>query len=376
MALGAFVSHIRNVIAFNQLPENQRRITFYSEGPNYWSYIGGLMMEVLESSDLHVCYVCSSKDDPGLLIKHPRLHSFLIDEGSIRNWFFANIDTGVMVMTMPDIHQYQVKRSKNDVHYLYVQHSLVSFHMVYRTGAFDHYDTIFCAGPHHLEEMKAIQEARKLSKKSLFEHGYARLDSIKHEAETRNQQYNVNAKPHYLLAPSWGENGTIETGLGAKIVELLLNEGSKVTLRPHPQTTKFFRERVDHIIKKHEKNSNFEYETGVQGQESLHKSDVMICDWSGAALDYAFGLGKPVIFIDVSRKINNLDYEEIAITPFEVSIREKIGIVISPDNLDAILSFIPYKLDANIADQHVFNVGCSDKVGAKEIIRLTQNLKQ
>lgn len=373
MGIGAFVSHIKNVIAFNQLPKNQRQITFYSEGPNYWSYIGGLMMEVLESSDLDVCYVCSSKDDPGLSIKHPRLHSFLIDEGSIRNWFFANIDTAIMIMTMPDIHQYQVKRSKNDVHYLYVQHSLVSFHMVYRTGAFDYYDTIFCAGPHHLEEMKALQDDRNLPNKTLFKHGYARLDSIKHEAKQRVEH--KNSKPHYLLAPSWGNNGTIETGVGAKIVDLLLSKGNKVTLRPHPQTTKFFTERVNEIVEKHFENEDFEYEFGVQGQESLHKSDVMICDWSGAALDYAFGLGKPVIFIDVSKKINNLDYENIGIKPFEVSIREKIGTVISPGNLKAILSFTPYKLNATIADDYVFNVGNSDKVGAKEIIRMVQNLK-
>mgnify|MGYP003326545469 CR=1 FL=1 len=43
-------------------------------------------------------------------------------------------------------------------------------------------------------------------------------------------------------------------------------------------------------------------------QESLHRSDLMISDWSGAALDYALGLNKPVLFIDVPRKVNNLDY--------------------------------------------------------------------
>ena len=36
------------------------------------------------------------------------------------------------------------KKSKNKVHYVYIQHSLVSLHMAYREGAFDHYDYILC----------------------------------------------------------------------------------------------------------------------------------------------------------------------------------------------------------------------------------------
>ena len=171
MAIKTFFSNILNVVSFNQLPENHRQITFYSEGPNYWSYIGGLLEAVLEHTDLHVCYICSSQNDPGLQIDHPRLNVFLTDEGFVRDWFFANIDTRIMVMTMPDIGQYQVKRSKNDVHYIYVQHSLVSFHMVYRHGAFDYYDTIFCAGPHHLAEIRALEDENNTSKKNLFNHG-------------------------------------------------------------------------------------------------------------------------------------------------------------------------------------------------------------
>ena len=30
-------------------------------------------------------------------------------------------------MTMPDLHNYQIKRSSHKVHYVYVQHSLVVF---------------------------------------------------------------------------------------------------------------------------------------------------------------------------------------------------------------------------------------------------------
>lgn len=242
--------------------------------------------------------------------------------------------------------------------------------MVYREGAFDFYDTIFCAGPHHVKEMRAIEKQRGLESKTLVEHGYARLDSIKKEASTKRSDRAVkNVKQHFLLAPSWGQQGTIETGIGEKIVDLLLSKGKKVTLRPHPQTLKFFPETIQAILAKHETNPDFNYENNVQGQASLHLSDAMICDWSGASLDYAFGLGKPVIFIDVARKVNNPNYEEIDILPFEVDIRESIGTVISPNELDKILDVDLRPLPENLAENYVYNVGRSDEFGAHEIIK-------
>ena len=371
----SFFFHLKNAIAYSQLPKGRRRLTIYSEGKNYWSYLGGLLQTILDTSEVHVCFVTSCKDDPGLEIDHPRLQSFVIGEGFVRDWMFANMDTDVVVMTMPDLGQYQVKRSAHPVHYVYVQHSLVSLHMVYRPGAFDFYDTIFFAGPHHKTEIKAIEKQAGLSSKNLFEHGYARLDSIKaHPAKsTANTHALANGQRHFLLAPSWGEAGTIETGVGAKIVELLLSEGEKVTFRPHPQTLKFAGARVDEIVRKHKANPNFAYENNVEGQSSLHASDVMICDWSGAALDYAFGLAKPVIFIDIARKVNNPSYRDIPITPFEVDIRSSIGSVISPDNLGAILKLELKPLPQDLADKYVYNIGRSDEIGAREILRILQN---
>jgi len=85
---------------------------------------------MLATSNIPVCYISSGEDDPGLFLEHPNYRTFKIDEGFVRNWLFENIETDVMVMTMPDLHQYQVKRSKHKVHYVYTQHSLVSLHMV------------------------------------------------------------------------------------------------------------------------------------------------------------------------------------------------------------------------------------------------------
>ena len=358
------------MVKFSALPKEKRRLTFYSEGLNYWPHLEPLITELLKTSDIFITYISSNKNDPGLLVQHKNFLSFEIDDGPIRNWFFENIDTDVMVMTMPDINQYQVKRSKKDVHYVYIQHSLVSLHMVYRTGAFDFYDTIFCAGPHHIKEMRALEKSRNLKKHTLVEHGYARLDSIIKEVDSRKEKHKVDKENlHILIAPSWGDNGTIESGVGKKLVGLLLEKKYRVTLRPHPQTLIFYKERVLSIVNKHKDNALFDFEGNVAGQDSLHDSDLMISDWSGAALDYALGMKKPVLFVDVPRKINNPDYPKIDIEPLEVSIRSKLGGIIDPNNIKI---NDEYNIDYDELEGLVFNLGRSDKVGSRELIKICE----
>jgi len=328
-----FIRYMADAMRFTQLPRSQRRLTFYSEGKNYWPHLEGLVKEVLVSSDIPVCYISSGEDDPGLSLERPNYRTFRTNEGFARNWLFENINTDIMVMTMPDLHNYQVKRSKHNVHYVYVQHSLVSLHMCYRKGAFDHYDTIFCAGPHHVKEIRAMEKTYNLPRKNLVEHGYGRLDTIIEEGKKRpKKEKPVDAPKHILIAPSWGSEGTIESGIAENIVDQLIEQGCQVTLRPHPQTVKFSKDKIDAVLKKYDDNPLFAYEVNVAGQDSLHDSDIMISDWSGAALDYAFGLNKPVLFVDVPRKVNNPDYEELGIEPFESFIRDKIGIIVK-DNI-------------------------------------------
>ena len=374
----SFFKHLKNVIAFNQLDKKDRQLVFYSEGKNYWVHLEGMVKAWLKNYDIPICYVSSAGDDPGLLLKHKNFRSFTIDEGWVRNWFFENIETDVMVMTMPDINQYQVKRSRHKVHYVYTQHSLVSFHMVYRKGAMDYYDSIFCAAPHHKTETRALEKHYGLPKKDLYEHGYGRLDSIinNKNSVSHNPQSNENTKGHVLLAPSWGDDSIIEL-LGDKVVAPVLKAGYKLTLRPHPQTLIFAKEKVQAIIDKHQNNPLFHFESNVAGQDSLHDSNIMICDWSGAALDYAFGLNKPVVFIDVPRKINNQDYQQLNIEPYEVSIREKIGRVVALDEVNNLAQHIEKTLihfENNSFKNDIYNLGNSAKKGAYFLNEILKNL--
>lgn len=368
-----FFRYLKNVIAFNQLDKSKRTVVFYSEGKNYWVHLQGMITAFLKNYDVPVCYISSGADDPGLLIKHKNYRSFLIDESWVRNWFFENIQTDIMVMTMPDIGQYQVKRSRHKAHYVYTQHSLVSLHMVYRPGAHDYYDSIFCAAPHHKVEIRALEKHYNLPKKALYEHGYERLDAIIAQAKDCPKAH--NSPKHVLLAPSWGADSIIEL-LGSQVVDKILAHGLQLTLRPHPQTLIFAKAKVDAIVNKHKDNPLFSFEANVAGQESLHNSDVMICDWSGAALDYAFGLNKPVVFIDVPRKINNPKYQEITIEPFEVSIREKIGTIVAVDDIDNIATHVENTVNKYAGVTFKNDIYSLTQAGAKGAQLLNEILKK
>ncbi len=377
----SFFKHMAGLLSFVQTPRAQRRVVFYSEGPTYWVHLQGLVQALLASGEVPVCYVSSNPADPGLALQHANYKTFLIDQGWVRNWFFENLQADVLVMTMPDLDQYQVKRSKHPVHYVYVQHSLVSFHMVYRPGAFDAFDSVFCAGPHHLKEIDAITTHKNLPPKHVVAHGYERLDAIiHHHAQREPVVKGPDAPIHVLLAPSWGPHCILET-VGAEVVAHLLENNFRVTVRPHPQTRKFAAQNIRQLEQAHGQNPLFSLETGVAGQETLHQSDLMICDWSGAALDYAFGLHKPVLFIDVPRKVNNPDYPALNLEPFEATIRPQIGRVLPVEHLQELADTVRSLLQswqpetvAHLRHQHVFNVGQSSKAGAAAIQKLLQRL--
>ncbi len=180
-----------------------------------------------------------------------------------------------------------------------------------------------------------------------------------------------------MVAPSWGPSGVIET-LGPELMDCLMDAGFAITLRPHPQTAKIAQDTLQGIVRKYVGSSLFTLEEDVVGRESLHVSDLMISDWSGSALEYSLGLGKPVIFIDVPKKINNPSYQELNIEPLEVHIREKIGVIVSPDSISNIpliaeqLVYGSFDMQSfhMLRDQYVYNLGTQDQIGSQALQKI------
>ena len=137
---------------FNKLNLDERSIVFYSEDVSSFVHFEEIIYELTEKIGCQICYVTSAKDDPILANPNKKIKTFYIGLGATRTKFFMELKADILVMTMPSLETYFIKRSKvYPVHYVYIFHSIVSTHTIYRKGAFDHFDSIFCAGPHHIE---------------------------------------------------------------------------------------------------------------------------------------------------------------------------------------------------------------------------------
>lgn len=365
--------------AFNRLPAGDRSIVFYSEGKQDWPHLGPIVEE-LASMGRKLCYVTSEETDPVFALGNPKVLAFHIGTDSVRTVFFKGVDAKVVVMTMPDLETFHLKRSVNPAHYVYVFHSIVSSHMIYRKSAFDAYDTVLCVGPHHVAEIRKTEEIYRSKPKQLLEHGYARLDKIQaHAAERPAFVPSREASKKILLAPSWGECSFVEPSAGAfpnKLIEILLGAGHTVTLRLHPMTVRRMPKLAPDFAGRYPKLG---VETDMNAQESLQTSDLMVSDWSGAAFDYAFGLERPVLFVDTPKKVNNPEWEKLGIVSLEERVREEIGAVLDPSAPENVIGLIE-KLCADpgafrtrlkqARDAHVYNVGRSAAVGASHIARI------
>ena len=365
---------------FEGLKQNERDVVFYSENENSMLIFKSLISELTNKHNLNICYVTSSKDESILKKPNNRIKSFFIGDGVVRTKFFLNLKAKILIMTMPDLETFHIKKSKvYPVHYVYLFHSMVSTHLIYRRSAFEHFDSIFCVGNYQLDEIRSTEKLYNLKPKNLIRYGYSHLDNLleKYSKRILLPKNNEN-KLHILLAPSWSDDGLFEN-ISEKVIDILLREGYKVTFRPHPMTQKKSKKKIDRMTEKFSKNESFLLEQNIFNFDSFLFSDIMITDWSGAALEFAFAFEKPVLFIDVPKKINNPEYEKIPQVPIEVSIREKIGKIILPTDLELIPNEIKMLYGqtkelrdkiTKIRNELIFNVGESKKDGAEEIIKL------
>ena len=340
-----------------------------------------LILKLTEEKNLQICYVTSLKNDPVLLSKNKNIFSFYIGDGIIRTKFFLTLKAKILIMDMPDLETFHIKRSKTyPVHYIYIFHSMFSVHSYLRKNAIDNYDTIFCVGAHHEKEIRFIEKKYKLKEKILVKYGFGRLDELLDEKQKFSQITKDNDL--VIITPSYGENNLLNV-CGIELIDILLKTKFKVLLRPHFRTLKNSIELINSIKKRFGNNPNFTFEEGVIPPEKFHNSVGLISDWSGISLEYAFVFERSVIFIDVPKKILNPDAEDIPLEPIEILIRNKIGNVISPDKLKEIPKIIKEsnqnderkKEIKKIRSDTVYNVGKSAKIGAEVIEKLLKEGK-
>ncbi len=358
---------------FSKLSDKQRSIVFYAENKASINHFRLLISELTEKKNLQICYVTSEKEDPLLLQENDNIHTFYIGDGTVRTKFFLTLKASILIMDMPDLETFHIKRSKVfPVHYIYIFHSMFSVHSYLRKGAIDNFDTIFCVGEHHKNEIRETEKIYGLKKKRLVEYGFGRLDTLLQE-KTKLEIKKLDKNNLIIITPSYGKDNLLEV-CGIELIDILLKSNFKVLLRPHFRIFKESKNTIDKIKKRFDSNGNFQIEEGIIPPEKFHSSTCMISDWSGISLEYAFTFERPVIFIDVPKKELNPHSKDISSEPIENIIRSKVGYVIPTDNLtkipDIIKNIEKDPISENIGEilsKTVYNVMQSSKIGANVI---------
>lgn len=364
---------------FSKENEN-KKIVFYSEQSGFYKYFGNIIEELLVTSDVVIHYVTSDPEDAVFSKQSERLRVYYIGEIKLIT-LMMKLDADIVVMTMPDLETYHIKRSyvRKDIEYIYVPHGMDSLNLTMRTGSMDHFDTVFCVGPHQKEEIEKTEELYNLPKKVLLQWGYSLLDDMRREYDAKEKK--ENAQKTILIAPSWQDGNIVESCLD-ELLNTLKVTGYKVIVRPHPQHVRHMPEKMEALKNAFADDANIEIQTDFSSNDTVFNADLMITDWSGIAYEYAYTTRKPVLFINTPMKVMNAEYEKIDVVPLNIFMRDNIGNSLNLDEIDKAAEVVVeliseqdayYEKIEAFVKQYVYHLGTSAKVGANYIkVRLKQ----
>ena len=354
-----------------------KHLVFYSESNGFYKYYKGIIEYILDNTNITIHYISSDYNDNifNLEKENKQIKAYYIEEKKLIT-LMMKMDADVVVMTMPDLGNYHIKRSyvKKDIEYIYIPHAMDSLNLTMRNKSMNNYDTIFVTGKFQEEEVLETDKLYKLNRK-VFKWGYSLLDEMISNYKTNSKSSNT-----ILIAPSWQKDNIIDLCL-EEILDKLKDKKYKVIVRPHPQQVRHMKEKFDKL-KENYKDTNIVIQTDFSSNDTVYNANLLITDWSGIAYEYAFTTKKPVISIDTPMKIMNPEYKKINIEPFNIWARGEIGEVVKLDEIkildkkiDSILNNSnKYEKQINkLLNEAVYNIGDSSEIGANYIIETIQN---
>lgn len=355
-----------------------KKLVFYSESNGFYKYFGDIVEYILNNTNITIHYITSDPKD-AIFEKEKQfanLRAYYIGEKRLIT-LMMKMDADIVVMTMPDLDNYHIKRSyiRKDIEYIYIPHSMDSLNMTHRTAAMDHFDTVYCTGKHQKEEISKIEDAYGLPKKTLVEWGYCLLDDM--IADYRKLQTQENKEKTVLIAPSWQKDNIVDSCLDA-LLGHLKGKGYKVIVRPHPQHVRLQPQRMEQLKAAYANDDDIIIQTDFTESNTVFEANIMITDWSGIALEYAFATCKPVLFIDTTMKVMNAEYQKIDTIPINIWIRDEIGAVVKPDEMDRVPEVVADMFAkseqfnqkiSRLVGEYVYHLGNSAEIGANYIIQ-------
>ena len=292
------------------------KFVFFSENKSYQKYLKPIIHTLILNNTYQVYYLSIDKDDK---INDKRVSNYFIHPLLI-NFIFNNIKAENIFLTLTDLGNNLIKKTKNIDNYIYYFHSPVSTTKNYTPKAFDNYDVILCNGQYQVDEIRSREHLKKLTKKKLIPSGYFYFD---HLIKNINQNINCN---EILIAPSWNKN--IRNSINENFIELidtLIKKNFKVIFRPHPEHFKRSMNILDNI-KKRFSGESFKFDVDANNIKSMERSKCLITDNSGIAIEYVVAIKRPVLYLNEHDKIHNSNFEMFKnLEPMEDAIKKNFG---------------------------------------------------
>lgn len=364
---------------FLKIPD--KKIVFYSEKNGFYKYYKNIIEEIIRRTNIVVHYITSDPEDEVFGMESEQFRTYYINENRMII-LMMKMETDIMVMTTPDLENYQLKRSyvQKDIEYIYVPHDVNSTNMGFHKNALDHFDTIFTSGPKNKAELAEREQKFGLPVKNLLEWGSSVIDdmTVSYEQMLREERDGGvrREKKTVLIAPSWQEDNILDSCI-EKILDRLVKTPYRIVVRPHPQYVRHLETRIDALAAKY-REYDVIFQKDFSSNKTVYMADLLITDWSSISFEYAFSTLKPVLFIDTPMKILNPDYRELKTVPIDIELRDKVGISIALDSaeneiaaaVDKLLNDAQFSRDSlrRLKEQYIYNNGTSGKVGAKYII--------
>ena len=359
-----------------------KHIVVYSEKSGFYKYFKDLLENLISRSNLSIHYVTNDPDDVIFEVAktQPKIKPYYISLKKTATLMML-VECDMFIMTTPDLDKYYLKRSflKSDIEYIYIPHDMMSTHMSFREGAFDAFDTVFCAGPHVEAELRETERVYGTKKKTLVHFGYPLADELTKAGERAALEKVDTGVREVLIAPSWQEDNILDSCID-DIIKALVGERNHITVRPHPEYVKRFGSAMNALV---ERYANYDekqltFELNFSKNKSIYTSDVLITDWSGVATEFCFATKRPAVFINTKMKCPNPNYTKIDLTPVEISLRNEIGVAVDKDKVST-LGDVLDTLDRNaeayreaIIEREktlIFNPGTAAKCGADYILK-------
>ena len=362
-----------------------KQLVFYSEGSGFYKYFAGMMDYVLVNSDVTIHYITSDPEDQVFKLNNPRIETYYIGDMKLIT-LMMKMDADMVIMTMPDLETYHIKRSlvRKDIEYIYTDHGVSSDNMMLRPHALDHFDTLFCVGPHQMEEARAIEELYGLKARRLVQTGYGLLDEMTEAWE--KTEHKENPKKTILIGPSWQKDNIMDSCLD-DIVKSFEGMDVKLIIRPHPQYVRLYEDRMNAIIARyqHKIGEDFEIQTDFSSTDTVYKADLLITDWSNVGYEFALSTLKPVLYINTPMKVMNPEYDKIDVVPFDIRIRADLGGElemneagrageIAKDLLSRPEEFRDH-IQA-VKEKEIFNLGRGNEAAGRYIVKRLETLKK